>query len=348
MQILCLGDIAISTNLIRDWSPPANFSIDSNARILFNWELPIGISINHIPRTRGPRLLSHPESIRVIRSWGPGIAALATNHILDAGEEGLADTIDSLQRGGFSTVGAGFTREEITRPFIWETNEGKLAIINWVFPETHPDWERVPGPNCWPGEIEAKRTIGEVKREVDWVLIFLHWSDELFHYPRLEDRVIARGLADAGADLLIGHHPHVVRGMEAIGACPVFYSLGNYFFSDYPDSSGEWNAKWTPRNRESLGIQITFTKQIQPEVKVLSFWQQHDSVIVDPNQRAIRRMKSTSHPLRRYQEANYSRWYQSQRRIFNVLWYRLHYRLPRMRVKKILNIIKRRFGSISQ
>ena len=169
MQILCLGDIAISTNLIRDWSPPANFSIDSNARILFNWELPIGTSINHIPRTRGPRLLSHPESIRVIRSWGPGIA-VSNQSYSDAGEEGLADTI--VPSAGWIQYSAQVLLERRSRGHSFETMRVSWRLLIGCFQKLiligNAYWS-----NCWPGEIEAKRTIGEVKREVDWVLIFL-------------------------------------------------------------------------------------------------------------------------------------------------------------------------------
>ena len=56
----------------------------------------------------------------------------------------------------------------------------------------------------------------KAKGEADWVMVVVHWSDELFPYPRPEDRATARELAQMGADLVVGHHPHVVRGMEII------------------------------------------------------------------------------------------------------------------------------------
>ena len=102
-----------------------------------------------MPRGSGPGLLAHPSSTRVISNWAPGFATLATNHILDGGERGLENTIESLIQTGFKTVGAGKTLKEITKALFWETAEGQLAIVNWVFPETHPDWMSVPGPICW-------------------------------------------------------------------------------------------------------------------------------------------------------------------------------------------------------
>jgi gamma-polyglutamate biosynthesis protein CapA len=61
-------------------------------------------------------------------------------------------------------------------------------------------------------------------------LVLAHWSAELFPYPRPEDRIIVRELANAELDFFVGHHPHVVSGMEVIDACPVFYCIGNFFF----------------------------------------------------------------------------------------------------------------------
>ena len=329
MQLLCIGDIALADESAarQMWETPQGMAPGDEARILLNWELPVGNTVNPVPRSSGPRILAHPDSPRVIRRWSPGFATLATNHILDAGEEGLVNTIGSLNRAGFTTVGAGRTREEITRPLFWETAEGRLAVLNWVFPETHPDWMSVPGPNCWPGPEGAKCTIQELKRKTDWVLIVVHWSDELFSYPRPEDRTIARELAHMGADLVVGHHPHVVRGTEIIGSCPVFYSIGNFYFSGIADGLGGWITRETPRNREGLGIQVSFRRGERPEYRILSFWQTSRRVALDPIRRAIRRMDLVNQPLRRLQNSEYAEWYAARRARFDKWGYRWHFGL---------------------
>jgi len=263
--------------------------------------------------------------LKKIRGWSPGFATLATNHILDAGAEGLANTIDSLNRAGFITVGAGRSNEEIVQPLLWETKEGQLAIVNWVFPETHPDLMSVPGPNCWQGVEEAKRTIQALKNQVDWVIIVVHWSDELFAYPRPEDRATARELAQMGADLVIGHHPHVVRGLEIINSCPVFYSIGNFYFSDISDHHGGWVEKQAPRNREGLGVQITLERGQKPEYRVLSFWQRREQVVLDPIRRAQRRMELVSRPLQRFPGPEYAHWHAVEHARFDKWGYRWHF-----------------------
>ena len=332
MRLLCVGDLALVNEPLSPdaWMPPPGLVPGEDMRVLFNWELPIGNTVNPVPRSSGRRLLAHPSSLGVIRNWAPGFAALATNHCLDAGPQGLANTIDSLDRAGFGTVGAGRTREEMTRPLIWETAEGRLAIVNWVFEETHPDWLCVPGPNCWPGIDEAKSTIQNLKRGAEWVLIVVHWSDELFPYPRPEDRILARGLAHMGADVVVGHHPHVVRGMETFGTCPVYYSVGNFYFSNVPDGKGGWISRSAPRNREALGIEISLQRGRQPECRSMSFWQKRREVIVDPLRRAARRMAAVSRPLARHEDSAYVDWYMTLRKRFDWLDYRWHFGLWKM------------------
>ncbi len=283
-----------------------------------------------MPRSSGPRLLARTDSPTLIKTWSPGFVALANNHILDAGEHGLAHTVESLERSGLSTVGAGQTQEEITRPLLWETARGRLAIVNWVFPETHPDWMAVPGPNCWPGEQEAARILSALKTQVDWVLVFAHWSDELFPYPRPEDRSTARQLAEMGADLIVGHHPHVVRGMELIGACPVFYSLGNFYFPDIPDGHGGWIVKQAPRNREGLGVQFSFRRGHPIEYRFVSFWQRGHTVISDPLARAAKRLVWGSRPLEQRHGAAYRAWYAAKRARFDRWTGRWHFGVLRL------------------
>ncbi|HOQ99412.1 MAG TPA: CapA family protein [Anaerolineae bacterium] len=327
MRLLCVGDVALAGEWVASqvWSPLPGIASAEETRVLLNWELPIGDVVNPAPRSSGPRLLAHAASPLVVSGWCPGLATLATNHILDAKEEGLARTMEALQQEGFVTVGAGRTREEIARPALWETATGRLAIANWVFPETHPDWMAVPGPNCWPGRDEASRIIRRLRDVADWVLVVVHWSDELFPYPRPEDRAIARELAEMGADLIVGHHPHVVRGMEVIGRCPVFYSLGDLYFSEIRDDRGNWIVRRAPRNREGLGIEITFARGKNPTYQALSFWQQGSQVAPDPRGRAARRMAWASRPLQRFQGSRYAEWYGAQRSRFDRWGGRWHF-----------------------
>jgi hypothetical protein len=330
MKLFCLGDLGFSTEGQNglEWEPPAGLVPGGLTRILLNWELPLGEKANPKPR-HGPRLFAKPEAARVIGRWAPGFVALANNHVMDAGVVGLAVTIKTFREMGFSSVGAGLGVDEITCPLVWETVYGRLGILNWVFADTHPEWLSVPGPNCWPGPEAAAQIISILKQSVDWMLVLAHWSDELCPYPQPVDRTIARGLVKAGADLVIAHHPHVVRGMEKVDGCPIFYSLGNYYFSDFDGQVKGWNLKPAPRNRESLGVEIDFRRGQKPEYKVHSFWQVDQQVNIDPKRRAERRLKWASRPLKKDNPA-YKAWYAVQRPLFSFWGYRVHFRLPQL------------------
>jgi hypothetical protein len=337
MQILCIGDIAIADEGIPalPWVSPVKNIPDDEVKVLCNWELPIGKTLNPIPRISGPRLVSNPNSLEVFQSWAPSFATLATNHILDAGEEGLIDTLTQLHKTGCQTIGAGLSNDEIRRPLIWETGEGKLALLNWVFPETHPECDVGIGPNCWPGLVEAEATVKSLKKQAQWVIVLAHWSDELFSFPRPEDRLLAHQLAGMGVDMIISHHPHVVRGMENIGSCPVFYSLGNYFFSNFKNSQGEWIVQNSPRNREGLGVLVKAVRTQGLSYEMIAFIQVDQQTMIDPQDKAVSRVKSTSAPFT-LNQAEYEEWYREKRHRFDRWWGRWHFGVRRMGIRGLM------------
>jgi hypothetical protein len=342
-----LGDLAILQrhNIKKPWDVPGGLMPNDEFRVLFNMEMPLGSQANSKPRTSGLRFRSDPVLLQKIKDWSPGFAALATNHILDSGEEGLAQTIELLNQAGFETFGAGSTQEEVNQPLTWKTKEGSLAIINWVFPETNPDWFSIPGPSCWPGLEAAESIIRDLKSQVDWVVLFLHWSDECFSYPRPEDRHIARALAQMGADMIIGHHPHVVRGMEVFGNCPVLYSIGNYFFSEISVPNGGGIVRQAPRNRESLGVLLTFEQGKKLSYQLLSLWNDHTQTRRDQLRRATRRLERSSLPFQKLDAEQYHNWYKEHRRRFDRWGYRWHFGIWSLGMREITQRIAHIFQS---
>jgi hypothetical protein len=80
---------------------------------------------------------------------------------------------------------------------------------------------------------ETCRAIASSRRECDVLVLLVHWGIEEYHYPSPSQRSDARLFADAGADAILGHHPHVIQGAEFVGHCPVLYSVGNFLFSEF-------------------------------------------------------------------------------------------------------------------
>jgi hypothetical protein len=116
--------------------------------------------------------------------------------------------------------------------------------------------------------------------------------------------------------------------MERIGSCPVFYSVGNFYFSDMTDAQGEYVFKEAPRNREGLGVLLTFQRRgMKPAYELLSFWNNTQEAVPDRHRRASRRVRSTSIPLQTYRGDAYVDWYEEHRSRFDRWYSRWHFGL---------------------
>jgi hypothetical protein len=331
LRLICVGDVALSGPLasLKAWSRPVTgVNTEESTSILLNWEFPFADSCVSWPRPSGSRrrYVAPLSAVELLRGWAPTVAALANNHLLDGDVKGVFRTIELLERIGISTVGGGTCIESITKPWIWEGPAGKVGILNWVTPETHPEppVSSAVGPNLWPGDDATERQIACLRKIVNWVVVYIHWSDELFPYPRPADRALAKKLVEWGADAVIGNHSHVVRGFEEIHGRPVFYSLGNYFFSDVSLPEGRVR-KQAPRNREALVVELNFKRGQNLSWQMHSYWRNASATYPDCRNRALRRLRKTSLPL---SFPDYDEWYNGKRAQFERWGKRLHFRLP--------------------
>jgi poly-gamma-glutamate capsule biosynthesis protein CapA/YwtB (metallophosphatase superfamily) len=279
------------------WAFPGDFNSGPGARLLLNWEITDD---------------SRTHLARLIQKWSPGIAALANSQNLDVCREELATGVESLHQSGFKTLGAGMTPEEASRPLLWETAEGGITILNWVFAKGPANAE-ASGANLWPGLMNAGEIIRNVKRTSDWVLVVIHWNGESFPHPHPEQRDIARQLAGFGADAVIGQHPYGVRGMEFMESCPVFYGLGTFFSTMESSDIDAEGSDRTTRRRDSLGVRFNFQHGKPLEYELLSFWNNYRAAQRDHAERAFRRMNSMSLFLHDRKGEAYLDWYEKER-----------------------------------
>ena len=156
-----------------------------------------------------------------------GAVTLANNHILDCGVAGLRDTVHFLEQEGIRHCGAGETLRDALRPAVVESGNVRLALLGCS------RWCATRGrrPGCVSDRSTAlAREIRRLKREGCFVVVLPHWNYEYVHLPSPESRRLARRWIRAGADLVVGSHPHVVQGVERIAERAVYYSLGNFVF----------------------------------------------------------------------------------------------------------------------
>ena len=175
-----------------------------------------------------------PKYVQILLDMGVDIVSLANNHSLDFGTEALQDTFATLDEAGILYAGAGDTKERAEQLQVIEVNGQKIGFLaaTRVIPVSEWNIEYgQPGLFAAYDDTRLVECIREAKEECDFLAVYVHWGIEREAYPQEYQTDIAKNCFAAGADLVIGAHPHVLQGIEFIEGKPVFYSLGNYVFS---------------------------------------------------------------------------------------------------------------------
>lgn len=197
---------------------------------------------------------SNPGTEKVLMEAGFKILSLANNHTPNFGESGLKDTFKYLEQAGIGFVGAGSNGRAANQPAFIEVKGVKFAFLAYnspdVVPESYEASDNRAGTAFMNTEAMVK-AVREAKPKVDFVIISMHAGVEYANQPNNFQINFARLAIDAGADLIIGHHPHVVQTMEKYKGKYIFYSLGNFIF-DQPFSE---------ETKEGLAVKIYFTKK---------------------------------------------------------------------------------------
>ncbi|MCR4788083.1 MAG: CapA family protein [Lachnospiraceae bacterium] len=177
------------------------------------------------------------NTVNYLHEMGADVAILANNHVLDFGQEGLNDTLDTLTNAGIPYVGAGRNIDEASSPVYFIVNDIKIAIVaaTQIERNDHPNTTGATETNggtfrCWTGDLIYQK-VAEAKANSDFVIVCVHWGTEKETSP--DGYQLKQGplLAQAGADVIIGDHPHVLQGITYFDNTPCIYSLGNFWFN---------------------------------------------------------------------------------------------------------------------
>lgn len=177
-----------------------------------------------------------PWTAQWIREMGTDIAALANNHVYDYGEQGALDTFDALDEQGIPYIGAGRDIDDASQTAYCIVNGVTIAILNateierYENPDTREAGEDSPGVFRMLDTERLCEKVREAKEKADLCIVYAHWGTERMPAADWSQTTKAQELAEAGADLIVGSHPHVLQNIEYVDGVPVFYSLGNYFF----------------------------------------------------------------------------------------------------------------------
>ena len=178
---------------------------------------------------------AHPSRVNILKELGVDIVTLANNHVYDYGEQALIDTMETLKQADIFYCGAGHNLDEAMAPVYFEIGGKTIAYVaasraekNMATPQATED---SPGIlHCYDISLFIQ-TIKEAKEKSDYVIACVHWGTEFTH--ELEDVQLTTGkdYLDAGADIVIGAHPHCLQGIEWYDGKYIIYSLGNFWFN---------------------------------------------------------------------------------------------------------------------
>lgn len=189
-----------------------------------------------------------PQGARALKEAHVSVVSTANNHAFDYGKRGLVETIENLKQAGVHFVGTSHESTERMTPAIVERNGFRLGFLAYT--------QFVNLKGTWRGNIavyektRARTDIEAVRDSVDYLIVSYHAGSEYVDRPSERLRDEFHDIIDSGADMVIGHHPHYVQGIELYHGKPIFFSLGNFVFY-------QPQREWT---RYGLGLSVELVR----------------------------------------------------------------------------------------
>ncbi len=207
---------------------------------------------NRIPPTGCDRtfvLVGDPRHAATLAWAGFDAVNVGTNHIKNGGSGAFLDTLDALHQAGLPTVGGGRNLAEALQPLVVTLQGVRFAFVslNAIEPNAFAG-ENTPGTAPLTEE-NARQAIAVARQQADVVIALPHWGPEYDAEPNHLQRRAARWLVEAGADVVVGNHAHVVQGMEFMDGVPVFYGVGNFVFDQ----------TWSLETQQGAILSLTFS-----------------------------------------------------------------------------------------
>lgn len=209
--------------------------------------LECAISDGGEPAPKAYTFRAPPAAADALAAGGIDMVSLANNHSLDYGPGGLADTLANLDARGIAHAGAGANATAARAPVVVVANGLRVAFLSYVdVPveyggfDTHR-WEATAvGPGvAWLNVEQVQEDVASARRLADLVVVMMHFGFEGRSTPSETQRAQARAAIDAGAALVLGHHPHVLQPVEWYGNGLIVYSLGNFVFDGFDNPAND-------------------------------------------------------------------------------------------------------------
>lgn len=207
--------------------------INEHDLAFFNMECPLANESDGYPINKRYSFRAEPEYIQGLKYSGFNIASVANNHTIDLGKSGLLKTIENLNTDSIYTFGGGINQDEAFKPLLIEKDGETFAFFGMLefllegttFNENQP----------YPAFGQIDRLCNEIRHinsDINNIIVSFHWGQESAVIPTSKQIEYAHKVVDAGADLVLGHHPHVLQSIETYKSKLILYSLGNFVFDN--------------------------------------------------------------------------------------------------------------------
>lgn len=228
------------------------------------------------PRSDKLCLLGSPAYASILRDVGLNVMSVANNHFLDYGADGVARTLAHLADVAIHTVGGGENLQAAQHPLVVEEKGVRLGFLAACHQSTGvTEFASEATPGVAPLRAEHLLVaIAALKRQVDHVIVLLHWGLEYSHVPTPEQVALAHAAIDAGAGAILGHHSHALQGIEHYRDGIIVYSLGNLTDApvDWQGPTRRYQCDVTDVDRESVLLKLLVSKDRIQLVEVVPLW----------------------------------------------------------------------------
>ncbi len=253
VTLLAVGDICLAGGVERAAGrSPRTYPFTAMRQTLRSADIAFG-NLECALSTRGRRVpkkynfRGSPWWAKRLAEAGFDVVSLANNHSMDYGRTALRDTVNCLREAGVQPIGGGLDLVDAHALRVLERRGLKVGFLAYLgmFPPLLPVSSSEPSVAMgYPAQV--RREVSAAQKRVDVLVVSLHAGVEMAPRPSARQREIAHAAVDAGADLVVGHHPHVVQPVEIYRGKPICYSLGNFVFSPSPAvlrrPDGPWSA----------------------------------------------------------------------------------------------------------
>ncbi|MCC6405457.1 MAG: CapA family protein [Candidatus Yanofskybacteria bacterium] len=236
--LLFVGDIMLSRSVgermaaLNDWQWPFGgiASVTQSANVAFA-NLETTISERGVKGGCGYCFRADPRALEGLSAAGFDVLSVANNHMWDYGPDAFADTLQYLAVNNISSVGGGRTLAEAQGPVMRTAGDVRVAYLAYtdLLPASACATVERAGVNCFD-DARMRADIARARGMADVVVVSFHTGTEYKPEHNMVQERIYHAAVDAGADLVIGHHPHVVQDMEQYRTGWIVYSLGNFVF----------------------------------------------------------------------------------------------------------------------